>query len=199
MIIRIMNQKDFFNVDWSTIPEPKLDANLEHLNEFIVPDIKLNSTDGDIVNLSNLKGITVIYIYPMSGVPGKELPEGWDEIPGARGCTPQSCSFRDNFSKLKELGVKNIFGLSTQSTKYQKELADRIHLPYSILSDEKFEFAKKFKLPFFNVDKMDLIKRITLILEDNKIVKYFYPIFPPTKNVEDVIRYLDKKPPEISF
>ena len=150
-----MNQKDFFNVDWSTIPEPKLDANLEHLNEFIVPDIKLNSTDGDIVNLSNLKGITVIYIYPMSGVPGKELPEGWDEIPGARGCTPQSCSFRDNFSKLKELGVKNIFGLSTQSTKYQKELADRIHLPYSILSDEKFEFAKKFKLPFFNVDKMD--------------------------------------------
>ena len=199
MIIRTMNQKDFFNVDWSTIPEPKLDANLEHLNEFIVPDIKLNSTDGDIVNLSNLKGITVIYIYPMSGVPGKELPEGWDEIPGARGCTPQSCSFRDNFSKLKELGVKNIFGLSTQSTEYQKELADRIHLPYSILSDEKFEFAKKFKLPFFNVDKMDLIKRITLILEDNKIVKYFYPIFPPTKNVEDVIRYLDKKPPEISF
>ena len=199
MIIRTMNQKDFFNVDWSTIPEPKLDANLEHLNEFIVPDIKLNSTDGDIVNLSNLKGITVIYIYPMSGVPGKELPEGWDEIPGARGCTPQSCSFRDNFSKLKELGVKNIFGLSTQSTEYQKELADRIHLPYSILSDEKFEFAKKLKLPFFNVDKMDLIKRITLILEDNKIVKYFYPIFPPTKNVEDVIRYLDKKPPEISF
>ena len=199
MIIRTMNQKDFFNVDWSTIPEPKLDANLEHLNEFIVPDIKLNSTDGDIVNLSNLKGITVIYIYPMSGVPGKELPEGWDEIPGARGCTPQSCSFRDNFSKLKELGVKNIFGLSTQSTVYQKELADRIHLPYSILSDEKLEFAKKLKLPFFNVDKMDLIKRITLILEDNKIIKYFYPIFPPTKNVEDVIRYLDKKPPEISF
>ena len=196
MIIRTMNQKDFFNVDWSTIPEPKLDANLEHLNEFIVPDIKLNSTDGDIVNLSNLKGITVIYIYPMSGVPGKELPEGWDEIPGARGCTPQSCSFRDNFSKLKELGVKNIFGLSTQSTEYQKELADRIHLPYSILSDEKFEFAKKFKLPFFNVDKMDLIKRITLILEDNKIIKYFYPIFPPTKNVEDVIRYLDKKNPQ---
>ena len=196
MIIRTMNQKDFFNVDWSTIPEPKLDANLEHLNEFIVPDIKLNSTDGDIVNLSNLKGITVIYIYPMSGVPGKELPEGWDEIPGARGCTPQSCSFRDNFSKLKELGVKNIFGLSTQSTVYQKELADRIHLPYSILSDEKLEFAKKLKLPFFNVDKMDLIKRITLILEDNKIIKYFYPIFPPTKNVEDVIRYLDKKNPQ---
>ena len=196
MIIRTMNQKDFFNVDWSTIPEPKLDANLEHLNEFIVPDIKLNSTDGDIVNLSNLKGITVIYIYPMSGVPGKELPEGWDEIPGARGCTPQSCSFRDNFSKLKELRVKNIFCLSTQGTVYQKELADRIHLPYSILSDEKLEFAKKLKLPFFNVDKMDLIKRITLILEDNKIIKYFYPIFPPTKNVEDVIRYLDKKNPQ---
>jgi len=128
----------------------------------------------------------------MTGVPGKVLPEGWDEILGARGCTPQSCSFRDNFSKLKELGVKNIFGLSTQDTKYQKELADRLHLPYPILSDEKLKFAKKLKLPLFKVEGMDLIKRITLILKDNEIVKYFYPIFPPTKNVEDVIEYFKK-------
>ena len=191
-----MNQKDFFNVDWSKIPEPKLDFNLEHLNQLIIPDLKLNSTDDTTVSLSNLKGITVIYVYPMTGVPGKELPEGWDEIPGARGCTPQSCSFRDNFSKLKKLGVNNIFGLSTQSTEYQKELATRLHLPYPILSDEKLEFSKKLKLPMFKVLKMNLLKRITLILKDNKIIKYFYPIFPPTKNIEDVINFFKNSKPQ---
>ena len=187
-----MNQKNLSDVDWSKIPEPKLDFNLEHLNQLIIPDLKLNSTDDTTVSLSNLKVITVIYVYPMTGVPGKELPEGWDKIPGARGCTPQSCSFRDNFSKLKKLGVNNIFGLSTQSTEYQKELATRLHLPYTILSDEKLEFSKKLKLPMFKVLKMNLLKRITLILKDNKIIKYFYPIFPPTKNIEDVINFFEK-------
>jgi len=191
-----MNQKDFLNVDWSKMPEPKLDFNLEHLNQFIIPDLKLNSTDGTIVSLYNLKGITVIYVYPMTGVPGKELPEGWDEIPGARGCTPQSCSFRDNFSKLKKLGIDNIFGLSTQSTGYQKELATRLHLPYPILSDEKLEFAKMLNLPTFKVLNMNLLKRITLILKDNKIIKYFYPIFPPTKNIEDVINFFKNSKPQ---
>ena len=191
-----MNQKNLSDVDWSKIPEPKLDFNLEHLNQFIIPDLKLNSTDGTIVSLSNLKGITVIYVYPMTGVPGKELPEGWDEIPGARGCTPQSCSFRDNFSKLKKLGIDNIFGLSTQSTGYQKELATRLHLPYPILSDEKLEFAKMLKLPTFKVLNMNLLKRITLILKDNKIIKYFYPIFPPTKNIEDVINFFENSKPQ---
>jgi len=191
-----MNQKNLSDVDWSKIPEPKLDFNLEHLNQFIIPDLKLNSTDGTIVSLSNLKGITVIYIYPMTGVPGKELPEGWDEIPGARGCTPQSCSFRDNFYKLKKLGIDNIFGLSTQSTEYQKELATRLHLPYPILSDEKLEFAKILKLPTFKVLNMNLLKRITLILKDNKIIKYFYPIFPPTKNIEDVINFFETSKPQ---
>jgi len=164
-----MNQKDFFNVDWTKIPEPKLDVNLNHLNNFKISDIELNSTDNKIVNISKLKEITVIYIYPMTGVPGKALPEGWDEIPGARGCTPQSCTFRDNFSKLKELGVKNIFGLSTQNTEYQKELADRLHLPYPILSDiacadiDQKAADKCAKL--YNIKS----KTVSEILKDNEI------------------------------
>jgi len=191
-----MNQKDFFNVDWTKIPEPKLDVNLLHLNNFKISDIELNSTDNKIVNISKLKEITVIYIYPMTGVPGKALPEGWDEIPGARGCTPQSCTFRDNFSKLKELGVKNIFGLSTQNTEYQKELADRLHLPYPILSDEKLEFAKKLKLPLFKVEGMDLIKRITLILKDNEIENIFikYSLFYLKKRTDHKKLYHKKNP-----
>jgi len=180
-----MNQKDFFNVDWTKIPEPKLDANLNHLNNFKISDIELNSTDNQIVNISKLKEISIIYIYPMTGVPGKALPQGWDEIPGARGCTPQSCTFRDNFSKLKELGVKNIFGLSTQNTEYQKELADRLHLPYPILSDEKLEFAKKLKLPLFKVGGMDLIKR-------QRNCKIFLSNFPPNKKCRGCSRVFKK-------
>ena len=126
----------------------------------------------------------------MTGQPNKPLPENWDNIPGARGCTPQSCSFRDNFSILKNLNVNNIFGLSTQTTDYQKEMTERLHLPFPVLSDEKLEFAKQLNLPIFEVENMKLIKRITLILKDNEIIKYFYPIFPPDKNVEQVIQFL---------
>ena len=185
-----MNQQNLLKVDWSKIPAPKTDVSLDHLNNYQIPEIKLQSTKGEFVNVGKLSGLSIIYIYPMTGQPNVALPKDWDEIPGARGCTPQSCSFRDNFSELKKLNVKNIFGLSSQTTDYQKELATRLHLPYAILSDEKLAFANALKLPTFKVDNMSLIKRITLILDDNKITKYFYPVFPPDENVNQVIAWL---------
>jgi peroxiredoxin len=185
-----MNQSNLLKPDWSKIPAPELDVSLEHLNNFIIQEIKLLSTSGDEIDLSKLNGLSIIYVYPMTGQPNIALPKGWDEIPGARGCTPQSCSFRDNFSELKKLNIENIFGLSSQTTKYQKEMSERLHLPYPILSDEKLLFANALKLPTFKVDNMNLIKRITLITNNNKIIKYFYPVFPPDQNVNDVIFWL---------
>lgn len=187
-----MNQQNLIKVDWSKIPAPKADVSLDYLNNYQIPEIKLQSTKGELINIGKLSGLSVIYIYPMTGQPNVVLPQGWDEIPGARGCTPQSCSFRDNFSELKNLNIKNIFGLSSQTTKYQKEMSERLHLPYSILSDEKLIFANALKLPTFKVDNMNLIKRITLILNNNKIIKYFYPVFPPDQNVNEVISWLKK-------
>jgi len=188
-----MNQKNLTNVDWSKIPAPKGEENLSHLNNYTIKQVKLKSTDDKLVELSEIKGLTIIYIYPMTGQPDKPLPDNWDNIPGARGCTPQSCSFRDNFSQLKRLNVDNIFGLSTQNNQYQKEMVKRLSLPYQVLSDEKLEFANQLKLPIFEVERMKLIKRITLILSNNKIIKYFYPVFPPDKNVSDVIKFLVNK------
>ena len=188
-----MNQKNLTNVDWSKIPAPKGEENLSHLNNYTIKQVKLKSTDDKLVELSEIKGLTIIYIYPMTGQPDKPLPDNWDNIPGARGCTPQSCSFRDNFSQLKKLNVDNIFGLSTQNNQYQKEMVIRLSLPYQVLSDEKLEFSNQLKLPIFEVEHMKLIKRITLILNNNKIIKYFYPVFPPDKNVNDVIKFLVNK------
>ena len=188
-----MNQKSLTNIDWSKIPAPKGEENLSHLNNYTIKQVKLKSTDDKLVELSEIKGLTIIYIYPMTGQPDKPLPDNWDNIPGARGCTPQSCSFRDNFNEFKKLNVDNIFGLSTQNTEYQKEMVKRLNLPYQVLSDEKLEFTNQLKLPTFEVENMKLIKRTTLMLSNNKIIKYFYPVFPPDKNVNDVIKFLVSK------
>jgi peroxiredoxin len=187
-----MNLKHLDAPDWSKIPAPIGDEDLSHLLKYKIKSVKLKSTNDHLINLSETKGLSVIYIYPMTGQPNKPLPDDWDNIPGARGCTPQSCSFRDNFQHLEKLNV-SIFGLSTQTTEYQKEMAERLRLPFPILSDEKLEFATQLNLPVFEVENMKLIKRITLILNDNMIVKYFYPIFPPDKNVEQVIKFLTNK------
>jgi peroxiredoxin len=188
-----MNQNHLSSPDWSKIPVPNGDEDLSHLLEYKIKPIVLKSTNNQLVNLSEIKGLSVIYIYPMTGQPNKPLPNDWDNIPGARGCTPQSCSFRDNFSNLKKLNIDNFFGLSTQITEYQKEMVERLHLPFSVLLDEKLEFAKQLNLPVFEVENIKLIKRITLILNDNMIIKYFYPIFPPDKNVEEVIKFLTNR------
>jgi peroxiredoxin len=123
-------------------------------------------------------------------VPGQSPPEGWDQIPGARGCTPQSCAFRDHFAELKRLGVAHLFGLSTQDTAYQSEAAERLHLPFPLLSDQKLELARALELPVFMAAGMTLLKRMALVIDDGAITKVFYPVFPPDKNAEEVIAWL---------
>jgi peroxiredoxin len=127
----------------------------------------------------------------MTGQTGTPLPDRWDEIPGARGCTPQSCAFRDHYQELNDLGAQ-VFGLSTQSTEYQIEVKMRLHLPFEILSDCDLNLANALKLPIFEIEGKQLIKRITLIVEDAKIVKVLYPVFPPDKNVNEVIDWLQE-------
>jgi peroxiredoxin len=172
------------------IPVPEDDGATRHLTGIKLPDLSLPATSGGPVNLSKLKGRTVLYIYPRTGVPGQALPTGWDAIPGARGCTPQSCSFRDRFGELKRLGVAQLFGLSAQDSAYQQEAATRLHLPFPILSDEKLAFTRALRLPTFSVDGMTLIKRMALVIDDGTIIKVFYPVFPPDKNAEEVIAWL---------
>jgi peroxiredoxin (alkyl hydroperoxide reductase subunit C) len=174
------------------IPIPHDDGAAAHLPGMKLPTLALLATDGTKVDLSKLTGRTVIYVYPRSGVPGVDPPQGWDQIPGARGCTPQSCSFRDHFGELKRLGVAQLFGLSTQDTEYQQEAAKRLHLPFPILSDEKLALTKALRLPTFSVAGMTLLKRMALIVDDSRITKAFYPVFPPDKNAEEVIGWLQE-------
>ena len=172
------------------IPVPQNDGAALHLASTKLPDVTLPATSGPAVNLSKLKGRTVLYIYPRTGVPGVDTPPGWDQIPGARGCTPQSCGFRDHFAELKALGVAQVYGLSTQDTGYQREAAERLHLPFAILSDADLNFALKLHLPMFMTSGMTLLKRMALVIDEGVIVKVFYPVFPPDKNAEEVIAWL---------
>jgi peroxiredoxin len=172
------------------IPVPHDDGAARHLVGLKVPDLALPATSGAPVNLSALKGRTVVYIYPRTGVPGVDLPTGWNQIPGARGCTPQSCGFRDHFAELKALGIAAVYGLSTQDTDYQREAAERLHLPFPILSDAALKFARALNLPTFSVDSMTLLKRMALVVDNGVVAKVFYPVFPPDKNAEEVIAWL---------
>jgi peroxiredoxin len=178
------------NVLPTNLPVPQDDGGGRHLAGLRLPSVALAATDGSQVDLSLLKGRTVVYIYPRTGVPGQSMPDGWDAIPGARGCTPQSCSFRDHFAELKQLGVAQLFGLSTQDTGYQKEVAGRLHLPFPILSDVAFKLAQAIKLPTFTAAGMTLLKRMALVIEDGIVSKVFYPVFPPDKNAEEVVAWL---------
>jgi peroxiredoxin len=168
------------------LPIPQDDGAADHLQGTKLDSILLSATNGSKIDLSKLSGTTVVFIYPMTGVPGVALPDGWDDIPGARGCTPQACSYRDNYNELKK-HVDNLFGLRVQSSEYQKELKDRVELPYEILSDSDFKFANSLKLPTFEANSMKLLKRLTLIIKDGVIINKHYPVFPSNKDVNWVL------------
>lgn len=173
------------------LPIPENDGAADHLVGMDLPKIKLHASNGELIDLADLSGLTVFFFYPMTGVPGIPLPPGWDDIPGARGCTPQACSYRDAFPKLKPL-VTQVFGVSTQSTDYQKEMHDRLELPYEILSDQQLRLQSALNLPVFEVEGRKLNKRITLIVQDGVIKKVHYPVFPSNKDVDWVLIELTK-------
>jgi peroxiredoxin len=173
------------------IPVPVDDGACNHLTGMRIPTVALMSTSGRVVDLANLPGYVVVYCYPRTGRPDVDPPHGWNEIPGARGCTPQSCAFRDHDQELQILGAQ-VFGLSTQDTDYQREAAERLQLPFELLSDPALEFANRLRLPSFEIAGMILIKRLTLIAHDGQIVKVFYPVFPPDTNADEVMNWLSQ-------
>ena len=176
--------------DWSELPAPVDDGATGHLLGAPTAAVPLQATDGRQVNLAALRGRGVVYGYPRTGQPGVDNPPGWDLIPGARGCTPQTCSFRDHFAELKALGVQHLFGLSTQDSAYQREVAERLHLPFPILSDEHLKLTRAMKLPTFETSGMTLLKRFTLVIDDGIVTHVFYPVFPPDQSASDVIHWL---------
>jgi peroxiredoxin len=176
--------------DWSTIPAPTDDGAAQHLKGMRMAAIPLAGTHGEMVDLSTKHGRVVVYAYPRTGQPGAANPEGWDMIPGARGCTPQACAFRDHYAELTALGVSWLYGLSTQDSAYQREAAERLHLPFPILSDEHLELTRAMRLPVFETGGMTLMKRFTLVIDDGVITHVFYPVFPPDRDAETVIAWL---------
>lgn len=171
------------------LPVPVDDGETNHLLRLQLPSIPLMSTAGILVDLASISGMIVVYCYPLTGRPDRDLPKGWNDIVGARGCTPQACAFRDYYRELQALGA-GCFGLSAQSTEYQQEAVRRLHLPFELLSDSQLMFAKALQLPTFEVESVILIKRLTLIVGNGCIEKVFYPVFPPDRNAEQVIDWL---------
>jgi peroxiredoxin len=178
----------------SNLPRPKDDGAAKHLKGMMLPDLELPSTANRQVNLSKISAPRiVIYAYPRTGQPDKPSPAGWDDIPGARGCTPETCGFRDHHRDLKKLGAE-VFGLSTQDTPYQQEMVTRLKVPFEVLSDEHLALTHGLCLPTFTVEGMTLLKRLTLIVRNNKIEHVFYPVFPPDTHAEAVIGWLKQHP-----
>ena len=184
----IMNESAFTQLP-ANLPVPEDDGACTHLRGRHLPDLFVLSTSGDYINLRHRPGLIVLYAYPLTGRPGVPLPVGWDAIPGARGCTPEACSFRDHDAEIRQLGAE-VFGLSTQSTDYQREVRERLHLSFDLLSDESFAFTGALSLPTFTTGSMRLLRRLTLIVFHGAIEHVFYPIFPPDKHPMDVVSYL---------
>ena len=189
-------------IDWfmsrfdlpTDLPRPVDDGACAHLAGFRIPSVELPATNGEPVDLSRLAGRIIVFCYPRTGRPDEPVPKSWDAIPGARGCTPQACSFRDSYQALIDAGADQIFGLSTQDSDYQKEAAERLHLPYSLLSDNKLLLSRALRLPTFDFANMTLIKRTTLIIDKAVISKLFYPVFPPDESANETLAWLKEHP-----
>jgi peroxiredoxin len=175
----------------ANLPAPVDDGAADHLLGSIVPNVMLEATDGGTVSLARLgAGRTVLYAYPRTGRPGEpSLVADWDLIPGARGCTPETCAFRDHYEELRAAGAE-LFGLSTQSTEYQRELVDRLHLPFPILSDADLQLTKAWRLPTMEVAGQTLLRRFTLVIRDGRVEHLWYPVFPPDRHAEEVLSWL---------
>lgn len=190
-----MTQPNLQSVDWSQIPAPADDGAAAHLKGMAIPPVALAGTDGNSITLAALPGRVVVFAYPRTGEPGKiGLTEDWDLTPGARGCTPQTCSFRDLIGDLKAAGAGHVFGLSTQDTDYQREMTQRLHVPFPVLSDHRLELARALNLPLMEVVGVMLLKRLALIIDDARITHVLYPVFPPDRNAADVLAWLKANP-----
>lgn len=171
------------------LPVPVDDGACDHLTGMTMPDIALASTAGRSVTLADEPGTSVVFAYPRTGEPGTSVPGAWDAIPGARGCTPEACGFRDLQAEFLDLSA-TIYGLSTQTTEYQTELVERLHLPYEVLSDADLRLTHALHLPVFEFDGMTLVKRLTFVMDRGVIRHVFYPVFPTDTHADQVARWL---------
>ena len=177
------------------LPEPTDDGGAAHLPGQALPDLSLPAHDGTAVNLGQVSEARwVLFIYPTTGVPGHDMPDGWDALPGARGCTPEACGFRDAIADLRDAGTEIVYGLSHQNSSYQAELAQRLHLPYRLLCDAQMKLGKRLNLPTFRVGDERYYSRLTLILRGSRIEHVFYPIFPPNEHAAQVLAWLRANP-----
>jgi peroxiredoxin len=174
------------------LPVPEDEGAADHLLNAVVPGIALKATTGETVRLDEPDTRTVLFCYPRTGRPDEELPPGWNAIPGARGCTPEACGFRDAYQQFADLGVR-VLALSTQEPDYQREMAERLHLPFPVLSDERLELTSELRLPTFETSGWTLLKRLTLVIEDGRIEHVFYPVFPPDTHAGEVLDWLRRR------
>ena len=174
------------------LPVPQDGGECNHLQNTILPDINLMSTSSTKINLKKIKGKSVVFCYPRTGKPDIEPPLGWNDIPGARGCTPQMCTINEKVNYFLNLDI-SVFGLSTQETEYQQEMVERLNLNFNVLSDCHLDLTKALNLPTFKINDMTLLKRLTLVIENGVIIKVFYPVFPSTESVKNVLDYLNDR------
>jgi peroxiredoxin len=175
------------------LPPPVDDGACDHLPGMTMPKIQLPTTGGGAIDLGNLPGRTVIYAYPRTRPPHEAARDEWDMIPGARGCTPETCAFRDHHAELRGLGA-SVYGLSTQSTAFQQEVVDRLHLPFALISDERLGLVTALRLPTMVFDGATLIRRLTLVVRGDAVEHVFYPIFPPDRHAAEVRAWLAEHP-----